>query len=120
MNAHTSAPRRRRPVWGAMLGLLALSGCAATDPFQRPGAWRPEGVNQANTAAMVARPADLLRGRGAGGTDSPLATAAVTRLWEGTPPSSAVATIGASPAAASPAAAPGGSAGASAGASGSP
>jgi len=103
----------------AALGLLLLSGCAATDPFHRPGAWRPEGVNQANIAAMVARPADLLRGRDAGGTDSPLATAAVTRLWEGAP-SPAVAAIGVSPAAASPAASPGGAAGGSAGASGSP
>jgi len=120
MNAQTRLPTLPRPRWRAVLGLLLLSGCAATNPFHRPGAWRPEGVNQANIAAMVARPADLLRGRDAGGTDSPLAAAAVTRLWEGSPPPSAVAAIGASPAAASPAASPGASAGASAGASGSP
>ena len=112
MNARTSLPNRPLPRLSAVLGLLLLSGCAATDPFHRPGAWRPEGVNQANIAAMVARPADLLRGRDAGGTDSPLATAAVTRLWEGAPSPAAAAT-GASPAAASPAASPGGSAGAS-------
>ena len=111
MNAHLPLPNRPLPRLGAVLGLLLLSGCAATDPFHRPGAWRPEGVNQANIAAMLARPADLLRGRDAGGTDSPLATAAVTRLWEG-PPSPAAAAAGASPAVASPAA--------SAGASGSP
>ena len=116
MNARTSLPNRPRAGLRAMLGLLLLSGCAATDPFHRPGAWRPEGVNQANIAAMVARPADLLRGRDAGGTDSPLATAAVTRLWEGAP-SPAAAAAGASPAAAS---APGASPGRSAGASGSP
>ena len=120
MNAQTCLPNRPRPGLRAVLGLLLLSGCAATDPFHRPGAWRPEGVNQANIAAMVARPADLLRGRDAGGTDSPLAAAAVTRLWEGSP-SPAAAAIGASPAAAaSPAASPGASPGGSAGASGSP
>ena len=120
MSARIVLPKRARPGLRGALGLLLLSGCAATDPFHRPGAWRPEGVNQANIAAMVARPADLLRGRDAGGTDSPLAAAAVTRLREGAP-SPAVAAIGASPAAAaSPAASPGASPGASAGASGSP
>lgn len=108
----------------ALLGALLLSGCAMTDPFQRPGVWRPEGINQANIAAMVAHPGNLRHGQSDGDTsDSPLAAAAVTRLWHGQPQASAGAAVSASPVAPSPSANPSplaGSPGGSAAPSGSP
>jgi hypothetical protein len=65
--------------------LLALAACAELDPYSRVGTWQPEGVNDRNLAAMVANPADLLRGHGASGADSPLAIAAANRLFAGRP-----------------------------------
>jgi len=41
---------------------LLLTGCDATDPYLRNGAWRPNGANAANLHAMVASPSDLVRG----------------------------------------------------------
>jgi hypothetical protein len=69
--------------------LLALTGytagCAYTDPYTRAGMWQPNGANAVNLAAMVADPADLLRGHGDPGPQSALATAAVNRLLSGRP-----------------------------------
>ena len=79
----------RRPLGraaGLLLALLALGGCAATDTYSRPGTWHPDGANAANLAAMAANPADLLHGRGRGGSDGALAAAAIERLWDGPPP----------------------------------
>ena len=60
---------------------LALGGCASTDPLVRQDLWRPNGANEANIAAQLANPADLVRGReGAETADGQLAAAAVLRL----------------------------------------
>jgi len=60
-------------------GLVA--GCARLDPYQRPGMWQPEGVNDRNIAAMVQDPRDLAHGRGDGGPAWNTGAAAVDRLW---------------------------------------
>ena len=61
-------------------GLLMLSGCAMTDPYQRPGVWRPLGSNDANWEMQVARASDLVQGRGTHDVDGDAAAAAVDRL----------------------------------------
>ncbi len=66
---------------GSLLALL--SGCAGPDPYDFPHTWRPTGANDANLAAMAARPADLARGRGTGPTDGQVITTAVERLRSG-------------------------------------
>ena len=63
-----------------LLGTLAVAGCSSTDPLTRDGLWHPNGANEANLAAMVADPADLVRGKAAEGSDGQLAAAAVARL----------------------------------------
>lgn len=59
---------------------LALAACEQTDPYVRPGDWRPLGANAANLRAMVADPADLYQGRAAAASPGDLAAAAVARL----------------------------------------
>jgi len=49
-----------RPLFCA--ALLAIAGCAATDPYEREGVWRPNNANEANLRAMVAVPSDLVVG----------------------------------------------------------
>jgi type IV pilus biogenesis protein CpaD/CtpE len=66
---------------GLMAASLLLSGCEATDPYKREGMWRPEGVVNANLAAQLANPGDLVRGRGDASPVQRQATNAVTRLW---------------------------------------
>lgn len=61
--------------------VLALGGCALTDPYLREGSWRPLGVNDANLVQMVANPSDLVSGTAsATGSDGHLAAAAIDRL----------------------------------------
>ena len=49
-------------------GLLALAavaagpGCAFTEPYDRPGTWRPTGAMEANIVAQLARPSDYVSG----------------------------------------------------------
>jgi hypothetical protein len=62
--------------------LLLAAGCNQMDPFTRTGMWQQTGANDRNIAAQAVNPADLVRGHGAAGADSPLASAAVARLWE--------------------------------------
>lgn len=80
---------RTRKMRVAPLALLALggalAGCSATDPYERAGIWRPSGVNEANIAAQVANPADLVRGRGEAGGSVRGSSTAVERLWQGAP-----------------------------------
>ena len=63
--------------------VLALAGCADTDPYMKPGRWQPTGANAVNLAAMVAKPTDLIRGRGATSAIGLEATPPVARLWSG-------------------------------------
>ncbi|MGI4941903.1 MAG: CpaD family pilus assembly lipoprotein [Janthinobacterium lividum] len=63
-----------------LLGVLAIASCTSTDPLTRDGLWQPSGANEANLAAMVADPADLVRGKEAEGSDGQRAAAAVARL----------------------------------------
>ena len=69
----------------AAIGLAAiLQGCASTDPLLNTEHWNPTGVNEANIAAQVANPADLVRGREMpAGSDGQLASAAILRLRSG-------------------------------------
>jgi hypothetical protein len=88
MPAPTSA-RARPIVANAMilpcLAFALLAGCAQTDPYQRPGMWRPDAVNDGNIAAMVQDPRDLVRGHPAQGPEWTTGTAAVDRLWQDKP-----------------------------------
>ena len=72
--------QRLLPLISATAGLLLVAGCAMTDPYQRPGMWRPMGSNEANFELQVARAADLVQGRGTTDTDGDAAAAAVDRL----------------------------------------
>jgi hypothetical protein len=65
--------------------LLAPAACTEMNPDTRSGIWHPTGVNARNLTAMMANPADAIEGRGAQGTDSPLAITAVERLMAGKP-----------------------------------
>jgi hypothetical protein len=65
----------------ALTCLLSLPGCAGlNDPYQRAGTWRPEGLNDANIAAMVTRPSDLTQGVNDPVSPAQLSAAAVHRL----------------------------------------
>jgi type IV pilus biogenesis protein CpaD/CtpE len=79
-----SAHRRVTSAFGLLALLAMLGGCASTDPLLNPNDWTPSGVNEANIAAQVANPHDLIHGRAAtGGSDGETASAAVLRLRAG-------------------------------------
>jgi hypothetical protein len=59
---------------------ISLGGCAAMDPFERPGLWQPIGANDLNRELQVARPTDLVLGRGTTDSYGVTAAAAVDRL----------------------------------------
>jgi type IV pilus biogenesis protein CpaD/CtpE len=63
----------------------ALVACAQLDPYQKPFVWHPTGANQANLAAMVAQPHDLIAGRGATRTDSLAPVMAIDHVRSDTP-----------------------------------
>ena len=65
--------------------LVWIAGCAETDPYQRTGSWQPTGANAINLAAMVANPADLVRGRGERTSIGREAGPPVDRLLSGKP-----------------------------------
>ena len=69
---------------GTLIGLagaaIALGGCDLTDPYLREGMWRPVGVNETNRQLMVARPSDLVLGRGTVDSDGETAAVAIDRL----------------------------------------
>jgi len=68
-----------RPLTIALL-LIALAGCDLTDPYTRPGNWRPNGANDANLRAMVIVPSDVVLATQPDHADGGLAAAAVARL----------------------------------------
>lgn len=77
---------------------LLLAACAFSDPYERPGTWRPSGANEANLRTMLANPAHLERGVAGGAADGALAAAAVERLRQDKVkplPESTIARIGA-------------------------
>ena len=76
---HPRTPLPLRPL--AVLLCLALAGCHEYDTYNRPGVWHPDDANVANIAAMASRPADLIRGHGAGESDGRAAVGAIDRLW---------------------------------------
>jgi len=59
---------------------ITLGGCAVMDPYERAGVWRPIGANALNRELQVARPTDLVQGRGTTDADGQTAAAAVDRL----------------------------------------
>ena len=63
--------------------LLGLAACDATWPYDRAGTWRPTGVVDANIAASVVTPSDLVRGVPYNPRDSSVMTAAVERYRAG-------------------------------------
>jgi hypothetical protein len=69
----------------ACLALGLLAGCDLTDPYRRPGMWHPDGANDANIAAMVADPHDLISGQDAQNPGRKTGAAAVDRLWQNKP-----------------------------------
>jgi type IV pilus biogenesis protein CpaD/CtpE len=58
----------------------SLGGCAVMDPYARPGVWRPMGSNDLNRELQVARPTDLVQGRGTTDYDGQTAANAVDRM----------------------------------------
>jgi hypothetical protein len=70
-------------VW--LMGAVLLSGCAydLTDPYQRPGTYRPTGDNDANLRVMVSNPADLMEGTGSATALGSEAAPPVARLLAG-------------------------------------
>ena len=77
----------------------SLGGCAITDPYDRPGLWRPMGSNDLNRELQVARPTDLVQGRGTTDSDGQTAAAAVDRVLHDrvkTLPDSDISSVGGS------------------------
>jgi hypothetical protein len=85
----------RTPVTLSLIALF-LANCAITDPYTRPGVWRPERVNEADLRVMVVSPADLALGVAAAGGDGQQAAAALDRMRNDKPrvlPNSGLAKI---------------------------
>ena len=60
---------------------LTIGGCVEADPYRRPDVWYPTGVNSGNIAAMVAKPRDMIVGRGVNETDARQAVGGIDRIW---------------------------------------
>lgn len=71
---------RTLPLYMALLG---MAGCDATWPYNRIGTWRPTGVADANIAASVVNPTDLVRGVEYTPHDSTTVTASIERYRTG-------------------------------------
>lgn len=66
---------------GCLLPILAVAGCALTDPLERAGAWHSRGSNTGNLAAQVVDPSDLVRGKESDSSNGVLAAMAIDRLY---------------------------------------
>lgn len=78
------------------LVLLPLAACSVFDPYVREGTWRPTGANNANLAAQIIHPSDLVRGVDYAPMDGTMTTAAVSRYRTGKVkplPDSSISTI---------------------------
>ncbi len=73
-----------RALYAIALAVL-LTACAEADPYTTGGVWQPTGINTLNISTMVVNKGDLIRGRGATGSNGTLSASAVTRLLEGNP-----------------------------------
>ena len=71
--------------FGWLVVAVLLPGCTydLTDPYQRPGTYRPIGDNDANLRVMVANPADLVGGTGSTTAAGSEAAPPVARLLAG-------------------------------------
>lgn len=65
------------------VALFGLAGCQLTEPYDRMGTWRPTHVADANIAATVVNPADLVRGVDYDPRDGSMPTMAVERYRVG-------------------------------------
>jgi len=65
------------------LALQPLAACSVFDPYAREGTRRQTGANDANLAAQVVRPSDLVRGVDYAPADGTMTTAAVSRYRTG-------------------------------------
>jgi hypothetical protein len=64
-----------------LMALAFLAGCSSPiDPYERPGVWRPSDSISLNLELQVARPTDLVQGRGTLAADGETAVAAIERL----------------------------------------
>lgn len=70
---------------GLTLSLLSLAGCDQIDPLTRPYVWKPTDINRQNIAAMAARPADLVHGRGTARHNATVEAIGVERINTGKP-----------------------------------
>ncbi len=61
------------------IAALGLAACDVTDPYLRTGMWRPNNANDDNLRAMVASPADLVRGVSSNEGNGQQAAAALDR-----------------------------------------
>jgi len=70
---------------GWLVTALLLAGCTydLSDPYQRPGTYRPSNANDANLRVMVTNPADLVEGTGPGPAIGAEAAPPVARLLAG-------------------------------------
>ena len=64
----------------AVVASLAIGGCSDQPEIDRPGTWKPTGLNDRNLRAMIADPQDLYAGESAPTTRGNGASRAVTRL----------------------------------------
>ena len=76
---------------GLMASVIVLSGCGGTsdylDPYTKPYTWHPTGAPEANLAAQLVDPHDLVSGRGDTLGDSKQSTSAIERVWQDRPKS---------------------------------
>jgi type IV pilus biogenesis protein CpaD/CtpE len=63
-----------------VLLVMAVAGCASSDPYRRTDVWAPTGSNAGNIAAMVADPNDLIHGRSDNTGDALQAVGAIDRV----------------------------------------
>jgi type IV pilus biogenesis protein CpaD/CtpE len=70
---------------GLVASVVMLGGCGAgsyLDPYQKPYAWHPTGAPEANIAAQLDNPQDLVQGRGTTEGDAKEAAQAVELRWQ--------------------------------------
>lgn len=73
---------------GAVL-VASLGGCGPgnnyLDPYEKPYTWHPTAAPEANLAAQLVNPHDLISGRGGPAGDGKQADMSVERIWQDRP-----------------------------------